>query len=158
GTYGLLTDYYGVGFGLTGDVFPPGHSALALVNVDERKKPRQEVRGILPWTNFPQGATSYSMNDYAFIIDQLAKMRMNLLNLHNYTGGGGHSEMFVDFPHKGVESRPWMATSETGHGWGMPGWNLDNYRFGAADIFDDYASGSDLGLHNDTLEVPDVFG
>jgi hypothetical protein len=158
GTYGLLTDYYGVGFGLTGDVFPPGHRALALVNVDERKKPRQEVRGILPWTNFPQGATSYSRNDYAFIIDQLAKMRMNLLNLHNYTGVVGHNEMFVDFTHNGVESRPFMATSETGHAWGMPGWNLDNYRFGAADIFDDYASGSELGLHNDTLDVPDVFG
>ncbi|WP_406415837.1 carbohydrate-binding protein [Streptomyces sp. NBC_00873] len=158
GVYGLLTDYYGVSFSFTGDVYPPARTALGLVDVDERKAPRQSVRGILPWTNFPQSATTYSREDYAFIIDQMAKMRMNLLNLHNYNGELRHDESFANFSYNGVRSRPWMATSESGHSWGMPGWRLNDYRFGAASLFDDYAAGSELGLHNDTLANIDVFG
>lgn len=63
GVYGLLQDYYGIGFYLGGDVLPDHKSPLKLPDIDERKKPAVAIRGFLPWTNFPQSATSYSWED-----------------------------------------------------------------------------------------------
>ncbi len=151
GVYGLLADFYGVNFSFAGDVMPVKKIPLFLPNVNESVTPRQTVRGVLPWTNFPQSATSYSFRDYKYVIDQMAKMRMNLLNLHNYTGDGGHDEMFSDWEWRGILSRVWMATAATGHGWNMPGWKVRKYRFGAGDLFDDYDAGSDGTLHNNGL-------
>ena len=94
GVYGLLEDYYGIGFYLGGDVLPDKKTPLKLPDVDERKKPAVAIRGFLPWTNFPQSATSYSWQDWKFILDQMAKMRMNFLHIHNYNGEAGHNEMF----------------------------------------------------------------
>ena len=151
GVYGLLTDFYGVSFSFAGDVMPVKKIPLFIPKVNESVTPRQTVRGVLPWTNFPQSATSYSFRDYKYVIDQMAKMRMNLLNLHNYTGDGGHDEMFSDWEWHGILSRVWMATAATGHGWNMPGWKVRKYRFGAGDLFDDYDAGSDCTLHNSGL-------
>ena len=89
GVYGLLEDYYDVGFYLGGDVLPDKKRPLRLPEVDERKKPAVAIRGFLPWTNFPQSATSYSWQDWKFILDQMAKMRMNFLHIHNYNGEAG---------------------------------------------------------------------
>ena len=153
GVYGLLDDHYGVGFYLDGDVIPQVKRALALAPVDERKKPRQSVRGILPWVNFLQSATVYSFRDYRFIIDQMAKMRMNLLNIHNYNGCGGHQEL--NFPwNPGV--RHWMATTRSGHHWCGPPWFIHQYRFRGEDLFDDYDFGSEATLHNESLANEDV--
>ena len=143
GVYGLLEDHYGVGFYLGGDVLPDGKSPLAVVKVDERKRPAVAVRGFLPWTNFPQSATSYSWQDWRFILDQMAKMRMNFLHIHNYNGDNGHNEMFHNFTLHGVTSRVWMATARSGHHWSMPGWDVNKYLFGAGDLFDDYDYGAD---------------
>ena len=107
------------------------------------KTPAVAVRGFLPWTNFPQSATSYSWQDWRFIIDQMAKMRMNFLHIHNYNGDNGHNEMFHNFTLHGIRSRVWMATARSGHGWSMPGWDVNKYRFGAGDLFDDYDYGAD---------------
>ena len=59
GVYGLLEDYYGLGFYLGGDILPV-RSALRIPSVDQRKRPAVAIRGFLPWTNFPQSATVYS--------------------------------------------------------------------------------------------------
>jgi hypothetical protein len=157
GVYGLLEDHYGVGFYLGGDVLPQRKTTLALVKVDERKTPAVAIRGFLPWTNFPQSATSYSWQDWRFIIDQMAKMRMNFLHIHNYNGDNLHNEMFHNFTLHGVTSRVWMATARTGHHWSMPGWDVSKYRFGAGDLFDDYDYGADCALHNETLSNVEVF-
>jgi len=157
GVYGLLSDYYGVGFYLGSDVLPDKKSPLALPEVDERKAPAVYIRGFLPWTNFPQSATVYSWDDWRFIIDQAAKMRFNFIHIHNYNGENGHNEMFHNFEVGGTLSRVWMPTARTGHHWSCPGWDVAEYRFGAADLFDDYDFGADCALHNETLSNEAVF-
>ena len=157
GVYGLLEDHYGMGFYLGGDVLPERKTTLGVVTVDERKTPAVAIRGFLPWTNFPQSATSYSWQDWRFIIDQMAKMRMNFLHIHNYNGDHEHNEMFHNFTLHGVTSRVWMPTARTGHRWSMPGWDVTKYRFGAGDLFDDYDYGADCALHNETLSNVEVF-
>ena len=152
GVYGLLDDYYGIGFYFSGDVIPEKKISLTMPEVDEAKTPRQYMRGILPWTNFPQSATVYSMEDWMFIIDQMARMRMNFLNIHNYNGQGGHNEMYHSFEYNGILPRNWNATASSGHVWSGPGWDVNKYRFGAADLFDDYDFGTDSTLHNEYLD------
>ena len=97
GVYGLLEDHYGIGFYLGGDVLPDKKAPLVLPAVDERKTPAVAIRGFLPWTNFPQSATFYSWDDWRFIIDQAAKMRINFIHIHNYNGESGHNEPFHNF-------------------------------------------------------------
>ncbi|MCX6225614.1 MAG: alpha-glucuronidase family glycosyl hydrolase, partial [Bacteroidia bacterium] len=157
GVYGLLEDHYGVGFYLGGDVLPETMLPLMPENLDETKTPAVAIRGFLPWTNFPQSATSYSWDDWKFIIDQMAKMRLNFLHIHNYNGEAGHNEMYHNFSVNGIIPRVWMATAKTGHGWACPGWDVNEYRFGASDLFGDYDFGADVTLHNETLTNEQVF-
>lgn len=86
GVYGLLDDYYGIGFYFSVDVIPDKKTALYMPEVDEAKTPRQYMSGVLPWTNFPRSAMVYFTEGWMHIIDQLARMRMNFLNIHNYNG------------------------------------------------------------------------
>ncbi|MFA6127300.1 MAG: carbohydrate-binding protein [Bacteroidales bacterium] len=157
GVYGLLEDHYGVGFYLGGDVLPEKKLPLMPVALNETKTPAIAIRGFLPWTNFPQSATSYSWDDWKFIIDQMAKMRFNFLHIHNYNGEAGHNEMYHNFSVNGILSRVWMATARTGHGWACPGWDVNQYRFGASELFGDYDFGADVALHNETLTNEQVF-
>ncbi len=157
GVYGLLSDYYHIGFFLGGDVLPDKKLSLTWVDVDERNAPTMYIRGFLPWTNFPQSATVYSWEDWKFIIDQMAKMRLNFIHIHNYNGELGHNEMYHNFTHKGYASRVWMPTARSGHKWACPGWDVKNYLFGASDLFDDYDFGADCALHNESLSNEEVF-
>ncbi|MHB1455958.1 MAG: alpha-glucuronidase family glycosyl hydrolase [Armatimonadota bacterium] len=157
GVYGLLDDWYGIGFYPGGDVLPGKKIPFRLPDVDERKAPRQRVRGVLPWTNFPQSAGVYSFKDYQFIIDQMAKMRMNFLEIHNYNGMGVHNEMFHNFTYNGITSRVYMNSALTGHGWAGPAWQVKDYLFKGADLFDDYDFGSDCSLHNKSLTNEQAF-
>lgn len=157
GVYGLLADYYHVGFFLSGDILPDKKSALTWVDVDERNAPSMYIRGFLPWTNFPQSATSYSWEDWKFILDQMAKMRLNFIHIHNYNGELGHNEMYHNFTYKGYTSRVWMPTARRAHAWAMSPWDVNQYRFGAADLFDDYDFGADCALHNEGLSNEEVF-
>ena len=157
GVYGLLADYYHVGFFLGGDILPDKKSPLSWVDVNERKSPLMYIRGFLPWTNFPQSATSYSWEDWKFILDQMAKMRLNFIHIHNYNGELGHNEMYHNFTYKGYTSRVWMPTARHAHAWAMSPWDVNNYRFGATDLFDDYDFGADCALHNENLSNEEVF-
>ena len=153
----LLDDHYGIGFYFSGDVIPEEQGEFYMPEVDEAKTPRQYMRGILPWTNFPQSSTVYSLEDWKYVIDQMARMRMNFLNIHNYNGQNGHNEMFHNFTYDGITSRNWNATAGSGHGWYGPAWDVNEYRFGASDLFDDYDFGMDATLHNDSLSNTEVF-
>jgi Carbohydrate binding module (family 6)/Glycosyl hydrolase family 67 N-terminus len=156
GVYGLLEDYYGIGFYLGHDAIPEKKS-FYLPEVNEIKKPSMRIRGFLPWTNFPQSATVYSWDDWKFIIDQAAKMRMNFIHIHNYNGELGHNEMFHNFTVNGHTSRVWMPTARSGHKWNCPGFDIAKFRFGGEDLFDDYDFGSDCAVHNETLSNEQVF-
>ena len=151
GVYGLLEDHLGVRFYMSGDVFPEKRISTHFPVISDIRTPQMPIRGFLPWTNFPQSATIYSWNDWQYIIDQAAKMRMNFIMIHNYNGFCGHNETFHNFEYNGYLSRGWMPTIKTGHGWQCPGWDINEYCFGASDIYDDYDFGADYGLHNETL-------
>lgn len=158
GVYGLLEEHLDVSFSFDGDVFPTKKLTNVLPDVNEEKTPAVEVRGFLPWTNFPQSATSYSWEDWKFILDQMARMRMNFLHIHNYNGEAEHNEMFHNFEVDGKMSRVWMATARTGHAWGsFPGGEVNKYPFGSSDLFDDYDFGADCALHNEKLTNKQVF-
>jgi hypothetical protein len=157
GVYGLLDDHYDVGFYFSGDVLPQQKKAFFLPEVNEEKSPSMYIRGFLPWTNFPQSATIYSWEDWRYIIDQAAKMRMNFIHIHNYNGQSGHNEPYHNFEYKGILSRVWMPTARTGHRWSMKGFDVKDYRFGAEDLVGDYDMGSEVGLHNETLDNKAVF-
>ena len=157
GVYSLLDDYYDVGFHLGGDVLPPESRPLVVPEIDERKAPLVAIRGFLPWTNFPQSATVYSWEDWKFIIDQAARMRMNFIHIHSYSGELGHNENFANFELDGFMSRVWMGTARAGHAWAGPAWDSAEYRYGAADLFDDYDFGAESALHNETLSNREAF-
>lgn len=159
GVYGLLQEHYGIQFNFDGDVLPPVSAGIALFpELDETKTPLVAIRGFLPWTNFPQSATSYSWEDWKYILNQMARMRMNFLQIHNYNGEEGHNEMFHNFEVDGNMSRVWMATARSGHAWGCyPGWDVNKYLFGSSGLFDDYDFGADCALHNEKLSNKQVF-
>lgn len=161
GVYGLLDDHYNVGFYAAGDVLPDAKIAFTMPQVDESKTPEMAIRGFLPWTNFPQSATVFSWNDWKFVLDQCAKMRMNFIHIHNYNKPTArfrkHNEMFHSFSYKGKRQRAWMATVSTGHGWCMPGWNINEFRFDAEDLYDDYDFGADCTLHNESYDNDETF-
>ncbi|MCI5648720.1 MAG: hypothetical protein MR332_04695 [Fusicatenibacter sp.] len=157
GVYGLLSDHYGIGFYFSGDAIPEKKKPLPLLEITETKVPEQYIRGVLPWMNFPQSSTSYSLKDWMYIIDQMARMRMNFINIHNYNGEFGHNEMFHNYMLDGKMSRNWNATVSKPHAWGIKGWKVDEYLFGGKEVFDDYDFGADAALHNDCLDNPEVF-
>lgn len=138
GVYGLLEDHLGVRFYMSGDILPEKRMRGHLPVINDVRTPQMRIRGFLPWTNFPQSATIYSWNDWRYVIDQAAKMRMNFIMIHNYNGFCGHNETFHNFEYNGYLSRGWMPTIKTGHGWLCPGWDINEYRFGASEIYDDY--------------------
>ncbi len=157
GVYGLLEDYYNIGFYFSGDVFSSKYKPFKIKKVDDIITPTLYIRGFLPWTNFPQSATVYSWEDWKFIIDQAAKMRMNFIHIHNYNGMKGHNEMYHNFEYKDFMSRVWMPTARTGHSWAGPAFDITEYRFGAGDLFGDYDFGTDATLHNESLSNEEVF-
>jgi len=156
GVYGLLDDHYGVGFYFSGDVLPPKRERFEWVAVDERKKPAYAVRGITPWNAYPQGFDYYAWEDWTFVIDQMAKMRLNLLVIHNYTGYGGN-DVFHNFCHQGFWSRVRSHTIARGGHWIKPAGNVHQLPFGAADLFDDYDYAGFHALHNESLTNEQVF-
>jgi len=157
GVYGLLEDHYGVGFYLGGDVLPEQKQPLMPAPLDESKTPAVPSAVFFPGLIFRNRQLLIPGRIGKFIIDQMARMRLNFLHIHNYNGEAGHNEMFHNFTVNGILSRVWMATAKTGHGWECPGWDVNEYRFGATDLFGDYDFGADCALHNETLTNEQVF-
>ena len=111
GVYGLLEDHLGMRFYMNGDVYPDKKEVQTRIPlIQDERTPTVAIRGFLPWTNFPQSATIYSWDDWRYIIDQAARMRMSFIMIHNYNGFCGHNELFHNFEYKGHLSRGWMPT------------------------------------------------
>ena len=157
GVYSLLQDHFGVSFSLTGDILPDRRARWQVPSLNERHVPQVDARGFLPWTNFPQSATSYSWEDWRAVIDRMARMRLNVLVVHNYNGELGHNEMFHNLTWNGITSRVWFATARSGHKWAGPGWDIAQYRFGADRLFGDCDWGSEAALHTASLTNEQVF-
>lgn len=88
-----LAERLGVRFYLEGDVLPDAQIPLAVGPLNETGKPLFDRRGTLPFSNFPEGSDWWNEDGYKAILGQMAKLRMNLINLHSHTmqqspGGG----------------------------------------------------------------------
>ena len=82
----------GVRFYLHGDVVPDQQVPFAIPDLDETWSPAFEVRGLLPFHDFPEGPDLWSADDFKAVLAQMVKLRMNFLGLHTYTECGWGSE------------------------------------------------------------------
>lgn len=94
---------------------------------------------------------------WKYVIEQMARMRMNLLMIHNHNGDGGVNEMFLDFPIKGVLPRVSFCTVSCGYMICGCGWNVGEYYFRVSGLFDDYDFGSEAMLQRENLCREDIF-
>ncbi len=167
----------GVRFYLHDDVLPP-KKPYAPPELHLVESPRFELRGILPFHDFPEGPDWWSLDDYKAVMTQLAKMRMNFIGFHTYPSipFNGHSR---------PEPMVWHGTTDqvladgtvksaypvlhfhTGAGtWGYFPMKTSDYTFGAAMLFDvddfgaDYMRQSSPWPHTEAenLQIFNSFG
>ena len=74
----------GVRFYLHGDVIPDLKITCDIPDLDIHKKPLFNLRGILPFHDFPEGPDWWNEEDYKSIIAQLPKLKMNFIGFHCY--------------------------------------------------------------------------
>ena len=75
-----LLECYGAVFLLTGEILPEKKADLELRDFDERSDPAFRRRGLLETFNYPN-MTIMSMDDERRLLDQMAKMKMNYLQI-----------------------------------------------------------------------------
>lgn len=155
GSYELL-ERYGARFYIGRDVLPEHREPFAVKQLDITEKPAVARRGLLPWHDFLNGPSGYSYEDFESYINQLAKMKMNTLVLHNY--GGGYpaediNEPFMDFECDGEHPDAWLDTSVDNDRWGMAPFRTGGLAFRSGDYFRYGVMGSDAARY--TKEQPD---
>ncbi len=148
-----FAEHLGVRFYLHGDVVPDRRIALALPRVDEVRKPLFELRGILPFHDFPEGPDWWSRDGYKAILGQLPKMGMNFFGLHTYPEGGIGPEPLVWIgPPEGLSAKGRVKASYPARhfttdseppAWGFVPGKTSDYFFGAAEMFDRDNYGAD---------------
>ena len=84
-----FAEQLGVRFYLHGDIIPDKKIAFEPPHLDIIEKPLFNLRGILPFHDFPEGPDWWNTDDYKAIISQLSKLRMNFIGLHTYPEGVG---------------------------------------------------------------------
>ena len=85
GVYELI-ERLGVTFRLTGDIIPPRRDTLEIPPLDLRQEPAMSRRGFLVPDAGYENITMFSYEDYAKLIDQMAKMKCNYLEFYWYVG------------------------------------------------------------------------
>ena len=55
-----------------------------------------KIRGVLPWHNFLSGPTAWNEIDYEKYLDYCKQKGINLINFHNYIGGGERYLNYVE--------------------------------------------------------------
>ncbi len=78
GVYELVARL-GVTFRLTGDIIPKAQDTLAIPALDVRMEPAMSRRGFLLQDSGYENLSMYSWDDYAKLIDQMAKMKCNYM-------------------------------------------------------------------------------
>ena len=82
----------------------------------------------------------------------MAKMRMNMLMVHNYT-----DEIYHNFPIDGKLPRVTLSHTKSGYMIGGPGWFPWAYRFKGRDLIDDCDFGAESALHAESFTNEEVF-
>jgi hypothetical protein len=101
-----LLERLGVVFQLTGDIIPERKATLELPELDVAAAPARKFRGVHVWHAY---TWNMGMQDYRRLIDQLAKMKMNVLEF--YWGMGAP---WVEVFHDGVRGEL-TTTPESGY-------------------------------------------
>ena len=154
GVYGLLEDHFAVTFLMSGDVIPETRTPLRLPEMDERKNPRQAIRGFTNHWCYMQGAGTWSLEDWKYHIDQMARMRLNMLSIHNYIFEG-YRENWLNWGD--CKQKNFNQNSDRGAFYHWCSWPLREYPGLSADLFDDYAFGSAASMHAVGLSNKDVW-
>ncbi len=148
-----FAEHLGVRFFLHGDVVPDARIAQALPDLDETGKPLFGLRGIQPFHDFPEGPDWWELDDYRAIISQLPKLGMNFIGLHTYPEDKPAAEATVwiglprDVGEKGRVRFSYPAiyyNTTLPVGWGFRAKKTGDYVFGAANLFDRDAYGSQV--------------
>ena len=90
GAYHFLENM-GIGFYLHDDVIPDEKIDLKIPDLNITRDPLFNLRGILPFHDFPEGPDWWNLDDYKAIIGQLPKMGMNFIGLHTYPESNNQS-------------------------------------------------------------------
>ena len=147
-----LAEHFDVRFYLHGDVVPDEQVPLDLPTLDERSMPIFDLRGIQPFHDFPEGPDWWNLDDYAMVIGQLPKLRMNFFGLHTYPENAPNAEPTVwigtkeDIGIKGEVGFAYPASYQnTMRGnWGYEGKPTSRFAFGAAQLFDQDTYGAEV--------------
>ena len=103
-----FAELLGCHFNLAGDVIPDQKLSypIPLSGYDEKSQPLFELRGCLPFHDFPTGPDLWNTEDYKSFITQQAKMGFNFFGLHYYNQNG--------FPgsQEGPEPSIWIGHKE----------------------------------------------
>jgi len=156
GSAGVLYGAYqfaeeiGIRFYLDGDVVPDHKQPLTIPVLNNRSGPLFELRGILPFHDFPEGPDWWNPDDYKAIIGQLPKLKMNFIGFHTYPehqvypSGSYQAEPLVwigpeeDIREDGTvtSAYPVLHFNTGDNTWGyLPGKTSD-YHCGAAQLFE----------------------
>lgn len=136
GVYRLLEVGYGIRFYLGRDAVGP-RRPFHLPDLNVAERPTVARRGLLPWHDFLCGPSGYSYEDFRRYLDQMLKMRMNTLVLHNYAGGypgRDINEPFMSFEYRGVGYDGYLDTSVDNQRWGLATTTADTMAFRAGDL------------------------
>ncbi|MCD9023721.1 malectin domain-containing carbohydrate-binding protein [Cohnella silvisoli] len=143
-----VAEHLGIRFALHGDIVPDRQIDLSLPDIDESGVPLFELRGILPFHDFPEGPDWWSEDDYKAVLSQLPKLRMNFFSLHTYPekqpdplSYNAEPGIWIGVPddvrEDGVSSsypaRHFTTASEV---WGFTPRPTGDYRDGASELFD----------------------
>ena len=86
----------GVMFRLTGDILPEPRGQLVVPDLDVRMEPAMSRRGFLVQAGGYENSTIFSYDDYARLIDQMAKMKCNYMQFWWFS-----YEPWLKFSYKG---------------------------------------------------------
>lgn len=144
----------GVRFYLHGDVIPDEPYTDSFTSFEEElNAPLFNIRGILPFHDFPEGPDWWNEDDYKAYFAQLTKLRMNFFGLHTYPEEGPHAEPSIwigqkkDIQPDGkvANSYPstFASTERPGH-WGYAPLATSQFSSGASLLYDRDAYGAEV--------------
>lgn len=156
GAYKFL-ESTGIGFSIDRDIIPDKQiSHIRLSGFNKIYKPSFNLRGILPFHDFPEGPDWWNENDYKAVITQLPKMGMNFIGFHTYPvtvpfRGGQRAEPLVwiglksQFNQDGTVKNAYPVLHANTHdsSWGYSPRKTSAYCCGASQIFETDYYGAD---------------
>jgi hypothetical protein len=145
-----LAEQFGIGFYLDGDIIPDKKVRFVFPDLEIKKAPLFEKRGIQPFHDFPEGPDWWNKEDYKAVLSQLPKLKMNFFGLHTYPEGGVGPEplTWIGLPQDvnadgsvktSYRSRHFTTLNGT---WGYTAKKTSEYSYGAGTIFsrDDFGA------------------